>query len=742
MMGAASLILGLIYLLLWFQERTQPARLVFGVASISVAVLAVFELLLMQAPTPDRYADLLRWAHVPVAILTISLVGFVLLHFHAGRPWLALTVCALRMGALLANFMSGDNLNYKSIAELHRITVWDHGTIAVPVGDPNPWMLLGQLSNLLMMLFMLDAIRMVSRRGDGDQRRRATLVCGSIAMFVLLASTWTTAVVMLQAPAPLTINVAFLVVLMVMSHELGRDVIHAARLTRQLADSEAQLRASEQRTQLAVHAAGLELWSCDLDGNESWFTETGSVLLGLAPGEHITRESLLAHVHPDDHPAIEQARNEALHGTGEYVCEYRLLQPDGLRWMAARGRVEYAPTSASRLLRGLVLDITEQRKAEERFRLVIDGAPTAMLTVDRGGIITLANAQAERVFGYSGAELLGRDIDMLVPDALRVGHADRRNAFAAHPRTREMATGRELFGRRKDGSQVLVEISLTPIEIADELFVVASITDIGERVRLEQEIALQRDELAHLSRVTLLGEMSGSLAHELNQPLTAILSNAQAALRFLQRDHPDIGEVRDSLVHIVENDKRASEVIRRLRAMLRKDQSNYQQLAINDVVRDVLRLINSDLLNRNVAVTVDLASGLAPVNGDRVQLQQVLLNLVINACDAMEQMSTGRSLTVRTQAVPGSAIEVSISDVGRGIAPDALESIFNPFVTSKTDGIGLGLAICRTIIQGHRGTLRASNNASCGATLSFILPTDSRAVDLANPDLMFTDLRA
>jgi PAS domain S-box-containing protein len=732
MMGGASLMLGLIYLLLWFQQRSQPARLLFGVAAISVAVLAVFELLLMQARTPDRYADLLRWAHVPVAVLTISLVGFVLLRFHAGRPWLALTVGALRMGALLANFMSGDNLNYKRITELHRITVWGHGSIAVPVGDPNPWMLLGQLSNLLMMLFMLDAALIVSRRDGRDQRRRATLVCGGIAMFVLLASTWTTAVVMLQAPAPLTINVAFFAVLLVMSHDLGGDVIHTARLTRQLA-------ASEQRTQLAAHAAGLELWTCDLDTNESWFTETGSVLLGLAPGECITRESLLAHVHPDDHPVVERARNQALHGTGEYVCEYRLLQPDGhVRWMAARGRVEHAPTGASRLLRGLVLDITEQRKAEERFRLVIDGAPTAMMVVDRDGIITLANAQAERVFGYSGAELLGQDIDMLVPDASRAGHADRRNAFAANPGMREMATGRELFGRRKDGSEVLVEISLTPIEIADDLFVVASVTEMGERVRLEKEIALQRDELAHLSRVTLLGEMSGSLAHELNQPLTAILSNAQAALRFLQHEHPDIGEVRDSLVHIVENDKRASEVIRRLRAMLRKDQSNYQQLAINDVVRDVLRLINSDLLNRNVAVTVDLASGLAPVNGDRVQLQQVLLNLVINACDAMEQVSTGRSLTVRTQAVPGPAIEVSIRDVGRGIAPDALESIFNPFVTSKTDGIGLGLAICRTIIQGHRGTLQASNNASCGATLSFILPADSRAADQANPESMST----
>lgn len=225
--------------------------------------------------------------------------------------------------------------------------------------------------------------------------------------------------------------------------------------------------------------------------------------------------------------------------------------------------------------------------------------------------------------------------------------------------------------------------------------------------------------------MALLGEISGSLAHELNQPLTAILSNAQAALRFLERDPPDLGEVRESLIHIVESDKGASEIIRRLREMLRKEKADHERLEMNEVVHDVLRLLDSDFMNRNVAVTLDLEGGLPCIRGDRVQLQQVLLNLVINACDAMSDLGAGRTLRVRTQAVSGPAVEVSVSDIGRGIPPNDLERIFMPFVTSKEEGVGLGLAICGTIIRTHRGRLWATNNPSRGATLHFELPADS-----------------
>jgi len=285
-----------------------------------------------------------------------------------------------------------------------------------------------------------------------------------------------------------------------------------------------------------------------------------------------------------------------------------------------------------------------------------------------------------------------------------------------------MSVGRDLLGRRKDGSVVPVEISLSPIESEEGLLVIASIADISARKRADRELAVQRDELAHLSRVTLLAELSGSLAHELNQPLTAILSNAQAALRFLAHAPPNLREVRDSLANIVENDKRAGEVIRRLRAMLRKDRADHRRLEINDVVLDVMRLIRSDLLNRHVEVQLDLAPDLPPIEGDRVQLQQVLLNLVMNSADAMNEIAEGRTITMRSEPAADGGVLVSVVDVGHGIPGEDLERIFSPFVTTKASGIGLGLAVCRSIIESHRGSIRARNNATRGATVQFELP--------------------
>jgi PAS domain S-box-containing protein len=724
MMGAVSLTLGLIYLLIWFRQRTQPALLMFSLAAMCVCAIAVFELMMMRAETPAQYATTLRWLHLPLALLCVVLVLFVRSRFHAGRPWLGIAAFTLRLAGLLPNFLTGVNLNFRDIVALDRIEAWGGGTVAIPIGHLNPWMLLPQLSNLLLILFLIDATMMVWRRGSSDEHRKAILVCGSMALFAIVAASWTVLMVLGWVRAPLSINIAFVAVIVVMGGELGGDVIRATQLAQQLGESESNLRESEQRMHLAVQAAGLGLWIWDLESNEAWLNETGNALLGLTPGEHIEREGFLARIHPEDRQAVLQARDDAIHRTGEYLCEYRLPLSDGrMRWITARGGVEYAPSGAPHLMRGVILDVTEQRQAESRFRVVVDGAPTAMLMVDAAGRITLANARAESLFGYGRSELLGLSIDMLLPERFRAGHATDRASFALDPQARPMGVGRKLFGHRKDGSEVPVEIALNPIRIGDDPFVLASITDISERLRMEQETTLQRDELAHLSRVALLGEMSGSLAHELNQPLTAILSNAQAALRFLDHDPPNLGEVRDSLLHIVENDKRAGEVIRRLRAMLRKELVNYQELEINEVVRDVLRLINSDILNRNVAVSLDLAPDLPMIRGDRVQLQQVLLNLVINACDAMDEVAN-RALTVRTRLTDDSVVEVSISDIGRGILSDDLERIFTPFVTSKMEGMGLGLAVCTTIIQAHHGNLWATNNAFHGATLHFTLPAE------------------
>jgi C4-dicarboxylate-specific signal transduction histidine kinase len=221
----------------------------------------------------------------------------------------------------------------------------------------------------------------------------------------------------------------------------------------------------------------------------------------------------------------------------------------------------------------------------------------------------------------------------------------------------------------------------------------------------------------------MLGTLSSALAHELNQPLTAILSNAQAAQRFLARDAANLNEVRDILKDIVEDDRRASEVIQRLHLLLRKGEPQHQPLDLNEVVQDALRLVRSDLVNNRLTAQSEFAPELPAISGDRVQLQQVLLNLVMNACTAMaESAPAKRSFVVRTALLHGETVCVSIQDQGTGIPPENLERIFEPFFTTRPQGLGFGLTICRMLIRAHGGRLWAENNRDGGASFHFTLP--------------------
>jgi PAS domain S-box-containing protein len=247
--------------------------------------------------------------------------------------------------------------------------------------------------------------------------------------------------------------------------------------------------------------------------------------------------------------------------------------------------------------------------------------------------------------------------------------------------------------------------------------------DVTQRKVTELEAQQQRWELAHLSRVTMLGELSGSIAHELNQPLTAILSNAQAAQRFLAQDNIDIEEVNDILTDIVEQDQRAGEVIRRLRLLLKEGEVQQLPLDVNDVLQEGLKLIRNDLVSKGVTIVAGLKPSLPAVIGDRVQLQQVLLNLVMNACDAMmENAPTDRRVEVSTELSNGQGVLCSVSDLGSGIPAEKLEQVFEPFFTTKSHGLGLGLSVCRSIINAHGGRLWASNNPVRGTTFHFTLP--------------------
>ena len=247
--------------------------------------------------------------------------------------------------------------------------------------------------------------------------------------------------------------------------------------------------------------------------------------------------------------------------------------------------------------------------------------------------------------------------------------------------------------------------------------------DITRRKQAEAETREREVELAHLSRVAMLGELSGSLAHELSQPLTAILSNAQAAARTIDRGGGSREEIQEILTEIIAESKHAAEVVRKTRGLLRKDTARDENVDLAGVVDEVGRILHRDFVRQGVSFSAELAPDLPSVRGDRVQIVQVLLNLATNACDAMAGANgAGRHLAIGARREPDGAVQVSVADDGAGIPPEAVERLFQPFVTTKPNGLGLGLAVCRTIVGAHGGRIWADNNAQRGASFHFTLP--------------------
>jgi signal transduction histidine kinase len=253
--------------------------------------------------------------------------------------------------------------------------------------------------------------------------------------------------------------------------------------------------------------------------------------------------------------------------------------------------------------------------------------------------------------------------------------------------------------------------------------------DISEQKAAEVEVALQRREVAHLTRVSALGELSGAIAHEINQPLTAILANAQAALLLLPEGAPNVAEVREALQDIVHEDNRAGQVIKRLKTLLKKGEITYEPIELNEIVNTTIALLNSELIGRRVRLQVVLANNLPLTSGDPVQLQQVLINFIVNAIDAMaETPAEQRLITVSTQMTRLGSAEVVVRDRGTGIPPLEGGRVFEPFFTTKQHGLGLGLTICSTIIEAHGGELSVTNSASGGAEARFSLPAQEMLI--------------
>ena len=342
-------------------------------------------------------------------------------------------------------------------------------------------------------------------------------------------------------------------------------------------------------------------------------------------------------IHPDDHEMVTRAIKRVLEEGADYGEEFRIILPDGnQRWIASRGRMHADARGKPDRMLGAAIDITERKHTEEKLRQsshAMEQSPVLIVITDTRGSIVYVNRKFTEVTGYSYSESIGQN-----PRFLKSGETSPElyQELWAYLTSGKTWRG-EFHNRKKNGELYWEGAVVSPLLDANgrATHYVGIKEDITERRQSELEIARQRNELAHLSRVATVSELSGSLAHELNQPLGIILSNAQAAQELLLRQPPVLGEVSEILGDIVKADRRASDIIQRLRALLKRGEASLQPLPLNDLLEEVLRLVRADLIGRGVIVVCDLAPDLPPVMGDRVQLQQLALNLILNAADAM-----------------------------------------------------------------------------------------------------------
>jgi PAS domain S-box-containing protein len=625
MMIGVCFALGLMHFAIWARRHDADHLrfLLVSIVAFAVSTFGYVELRLMTAQSVSEAIPYLHLGHAVLFVVFIALAMFVHEHFGTGRLWLLWIVVAARVAVLVADFASDVNIHYLAVHSLRTATALGETITVVGEAVANPWSRLAPATALLFLAYVIDASVALWRKSGSVLRWRTLLVGGSIVLTVVAAA----GVSVLKHEGildwPYIVTPSFLLVAIAIGYELTKDVLRSDELAARLLANRAELSISEQRLQMSARAAGIGIWEWDMASDTVNVSELGLSILGLPPPETMTATSFFDRLLPEDQVAVRSAVAHAAANAGEFDIWVRIRgEVRRPRCIALRGAVQSAGPAQAGMVRGVLLDVTERHDADERVRLIAETSPIGVLMVDAAGRIMFANRHLDEIFGYGRGELVGKPVDHLVPQTVQDRHRTMREGFTSGARA--MLQGRDVVGLCKDGSTNIVEVWLATVRIQDESVTIASVIENTGRRAMEFELGKRREEIAHMSRVAMLGELSGSLAHELNQPLTAILSNAQACQQLTTQERLAPATLNEILQDIVNDTRRAGEVIKRLRTLLRRGELVMERIELNTIVLEVLRLIGSELIDRRVSVTTELAQNLAPVLGDRVQLQQVV----------------------------------------------------------------------------------------------------------------------
>ena len=605
--AAAALLLALLHGLAWTYDRRAYANLAFAVAAVCLCSGAALELAMLHARTPQEWGDLVWWIQLPIFGLVVGIALFLRLYLRAGRPWLLVSLIALRSVILLLNLVSDPNINFERIDSIRQIDFLGEQVTVVASAVTGQYQWLALIAVLLFPLFVVDVGITVWRRNGAGDRRVVAVIVAPVLVTVALSSVLTQLVIFRVVELPILLVPPFLIALTAMAVELSRDVLRASRLAR-------DLRESERRLDMAASAAGAGLWAWDAATGRVWATARARDAMGLTLDRDIAVSDILSRAHVDDLPEVKAAVEQAVKGGGEHALQFRVASPEGgTRWVVMSGTVDVQDNGEPELARGVVRDVTSQRQAEE-------------------------------------------------------------------------------------------------------------------------EVNELRQKLAHAGRVTMLGQLASALAHELSQPLSAIQHNVETAQILLGRNPVDMSLLREIIDDVLRDDRRAADVLQRLRTWLKQGRINMEVVRVHELAQDVVALVRADATTKHIAIDIAVPGTLPPVRADRVHLSQVLLNLIMNAIEAVNAgEGLQRRVSIEAHVDEDRCCEISVTDTGPGIPPDQLDRIFEPFVTAKANGMGIGLSISRSIVEAHGGRLWAENGAR-GATFHFTVPLQGAAtVELAQP---------